>query len=248
MVQIIEIKNKAKNARANPFLCRDSKGELYYVKNSKGAAFTSLCYEWIAGHLAKALELPIPDFTLAEVSDLLIDYSENPDVKTFFGAGTAFASKNVENVQDVTWAQLQSIDKNLKAEILFFDWIIQNIDRHLSDKGGNPNMLFNASAKQVYIIDHDNAFEMNFDFDEFWLEHPLKEAFKLWDDQFMAEKRKQLESFLLDLREICNSIPEEWHFESKEIPSLELSYERISSIIERCRTESFWRPTECMNR
>jgi len=65
-VTIVEIVRRSDQGITRPFLCVGSDGRRYYVKGH-GAGRRSLIAEWLAGRAGKLLDLPIPDFALAEI-------------------------------------------------------------------------------------------------------------------------------------------------------------------------------------
>ncbi|MDD7987289.1 hypothetical protein PQO01_20235 [Lentisphaera marina] len=242
ILQIEEINEMSENARTNPFRCKDEGGDSYYVK-TLNAGGKSLAYEWIAGNLAKIFELPIPDFFIAEMPFELIEYSDNQDIKDYCKSGFAFASKLLEFCNDVSFDQLENVDAELRAKILLFDWAILNIDRQISAKGGNPNMLYNALEKQLYIIDHNLAFDSDVSREEFWLEHPFIKDFDQWSSTFKLKGINYLETCINNLRAICEYIPDQWLDVAElgnEVEKLEECFRYVKSILERYQEEQFW--------
>ena len=62
-IEIIEVIRRSTQGVTEPFICRGDNGKIYFVKG-KGAGRRSLVAEWIAGHLAIALGIPIAPFSL----------------------------------------------------------------------------------------------------------------------------------------------------------------------------------------
>ena len=87
-IQIVEILKRSEQGMTRPFICRCEDDRLYYVKG-RGAGPRSLLCEWLAGHLANALDLPVPEFVIAQASKELVDlFPDGGDL----GALPAFAS------------------------------------------------------------------------------------------------------------------------------------------------------------
>ena len=241
-ILIEEIGQMSANARTKPFKCKDSDGALYYVK-TKEAGGTSLCYEWNTANLARIFELPIPDFHIAEIPEMLITYSMSEDIKNYCKSGFAFASLAVDYTQDISFEQLRLVDKELRAKILLFDWAVQNIDRMISQKGGNPNLLFNATHKQIYIIDHNLAFDTDLSKDMFWKEHPFAQDVKYWDEPFKAMAIVYLDRCVEELEVICDELPVEWYAHidiDDEVEKLTECFNNVKAILIKYKNSSFW--------
>jgi hypothetical protein len=61
MLELIEIQKVAIQGMTKPLLCKGSDGKTYYAKGKQATA-SGLIKEWMAGNLAKAFGLPIPNF------------------------------------------------------------------------------------------------------------------------------------------------------------------------------------------
>lgn len=119
---VVEILERSEQGRTRPFLCRCDDDQLYFVKG-RGAGQRSLLCEWLAGHLARAFGLPVPEFVVAQAPQGLIDlHPEGRDL----GPGPAFASQRADFAQDVTVAQRASVATTLQRDVLVFDWWVHN--------------------------------------------------------------------------------------------------------------------------
>ena len=158
---------------SRPFLCKDENGGVRWCKGSH-TGFRSLVSEWICGRLASEINLPIPEFEIFSLDRR--DFSawsgsQNSDVPDLVTEANqfVFGSLNVENCKDVfdSAVELAHIDKKTLARIYWFDELIHNTDR----TDFNSNLLVNG---EVYIIDHNNAFDPAFDATAFADEHILR--------------------------------------------------------------------------
>lgn len=111
--------------------------------------------------MAQAFGLPVAPFRIAEVDERLLSLgtTEFDDL----GAGYVFASRKAENVLEVSWSNLGRINEILKRDVLVFDWWVRNADRTLTHWGGNPNLLWDTRSKDLLVIDHNQAFDSDFD-------------------------------------------------------------------------------------
>jgi hypothetical protein len=97
IVQITEVIREADQGMSKPILCTGEDGHRYYVKWQQTNR-PSLWREWIAGHLAQALDLPIAPFNLVQVDEALL--RELPFELRAIGSTPAFGSQELPGL---TW-------------------------------------------------------------------------------------------------------------------------------------------------
>src|SRR5699024_9850752 len=100
-----------------PFICRGDDDAFYFVKTIGSAGRPSLVHEWVCGHLAKALTLPIAPFEIVHVPTALADFAGFGDLS----AGPAFGSRQ-QHVAEITLQACTEIPAELRQDILLFDW------------------------------------------------------------------------------------------------------------------------------
>jgi hypothetical protein len=147
---IEEVLGRSPQGKTEPFICRGHDGETYYVKGA-GAGRRSLICEWVAAHLATAFGLPIADYALAEVPEALVSFGVRPDIRDL-GAGLVFASRRLPHSQELTPTTRDLVPVALALDVLVFDWWLRNEDRHLTESGGNPNLLWDVTGEQLDIM------------------------------------------------------------------------------------------------
>lgn len=197
------------NGVSRPFICEAVDGELYFVK-LKNAGFSQLIKEWVCGRLAQEMGLPVAEFQQVEIAKDLV--TGNPEWETELGHGIAFGSRKLINALDLR--DPGSIkDKEIPGRILLFDWWVRNEDRKLTKMGGNPNCLWDIGAKQVAIIDHDNAFDPDFSVDQFWSHHVFRDCRSFFAQAERERSRGWLEDGIAKLPEIWEELPAEWLFD-----------------------------------
>lgn len=159
-LQVVEIIRRFEQGMTRPFLVRAEDGALYVAKGRE-ARPRGLVAEWLGAALARAVGLVVPDWRLLMVP---------PELLTAFGReGTAlgedvlFGSLYQHHVQDIAASQIGDVGGDLAALLLAFDWWIENADRSLGAHGGNPNLLWRASDGGLVAIDHNLAFDPDFD-------------------------------------------------------------------------------------
>lgn len=239
---IIEILDRSEQGRTRPFLCRCEDDRLYYVKGRDAGPRSLLC-EWLAGHLARAFGLPLPEFVLAEAPQALLDlHPEGRDL----GALPAFASRSVEHAQELSVSHLANVDLLQQRDVLVFDWWVNNADRTLTSLSGNPNLLWDAVGRKLAVIDHNLAFDPEFATAEFAETHVFREQipFVFQDLVSPLQYRVRMQEALATWPEACNNAPGAWWFADAErtVPTA-FDPDAALALLNRYTTEEFWRLT-----
>ncbi|MCA2969196.1 MAG: hypothetical protein O9345_07050 [Burkholderiaceae bacterium] len=238
-VVIEQVLGRSCQGVTQPFICVGDDGETYYVKGA-GAGRRSLVSEWTAGHLATAFGLPVPPFVLAEVPPALVALKVRPDLADL-GAGLVFASRKLAHAQELTSITRARVPVETARDVLVFDWWVRNQDRILTDYGGNPNLLWDMEADALAVIDHNQAFDWEFDPRRFMELHVFAEQWNSVFGDFDARGAyvQRLESLLTSLPTLRASIPEAWWWVADDVPA-QVSWDAITDSLERCRRADFW--------
>ncbi len=228
MERISTILKISEQGISRPYVCTDEKGEIRWCKGNH-TGIRSVISEWICARLARQLELPIPDFAILKLDLSLFNEwrrykSEAPPEIVTAANQYVFASLNISNSKDVMEPKedLAHIDKTLLARIYLFDHIIQNTDR----TSWNSNLLVNGN---VYIIDHNNAFDPSFSPSAFAEEHVLRE----FKDAICKEEKTRISHAVAELAagtfldEIWSEMPDAW----ADVGSDVLSISQIKKIL-----------------
>lgn len=208
-LQVTEVMRRLEQGMTRPFLVR-AEDDVLYVAKGRETTQRGLIAEWICAHLAQQLGLPIPAFTLLQVPPELVS-ALGPEVAAL-GHGAVFGSLQQSGVQEFTVTQLKRVDAQQRRMLLTFDWWVENADRSLSPHGGNPNLLWNAAQSQLLVIDHNLAFDAEFDETSFFETHVFRqEAVTLFDDLVCcAETSERLDAALSCFDAAVQAIPPEW--------------------------------------
>lgn len=236
-IQITEITKQAHQGRSEPYLCQGEDGLNYYVKGRQ-SSLPSRVNEWICAHLGQAMGLPIPTFQLVEISSELLHVT-NQNLRSI-GAGIAFASQEVPLACWLEEATKPKVDEQLQRKLLVFDWWIRNDDRN----NQNPNLLWDSQHQQIAVIDHNLAFDTEFDAHGFSVNHIFGHHWDsiLSDWVICSDFQQQLEAALPAFDHARVSMPEEWHWVDPEqtIPST-IDFDGLRNQLLRCTTNDFWR-------
>lgn len=169
-------------------------------------------------------------------ADLTGDYLD-------LGSGPVFASRRI-NAMNLTRTHLRQVPQSLRRDILVFDWWIHNADRTLTEIGGNPNLLWvPAQAAALVMIDHNLAFDPDFNEEEFLQLHVFAdEAPDVFSDFLLRDA--YLDRFAQALKnwtDICGTLPEAWGFIDleKTVP-VDFPFDAIKDLLDRALTDAFW--------
>ncbi len=243
-IEIDEVLRRSEQGATEPYICRGSDGKLYFVKG-RGAGYDSLVKEWVAGQLARRLGLPIPTFCFVDVPQGLYEAGRSGPLGDL-GAGLLFGSENVENVNEISFVNVDKAPAELKRDIAAFDWWIKNGDRTLTEAGGNPNLLWSETDHRLVVIDHNLAFDEEVTLRSQLESHIFRQSLSEICDRadLRARYTARFEEAFVELPQIFRDIPERWFYVDDACTvDINLSLDRIESILERHRVPAFWERT-----
>lgn len=238
-VVIEEVTGRSQQGITKPFICTGDDGHVYYVKGRDAGRRSQIC-EWVSAALATAFDLPIAEYALAEVPAALIDPRVRPDIADL-GEGIVFASRQLPHAQELNVTTRALVEPKLAADILVFDWWLKNEDRHLTELGGNPNLLWDIQAGQLAVIDHNQAFDRAFNAGRFLESHVFSAHWNEVFSNFVERERylAKMTTLLSGLNGIRDSIPGSWWFVDDGVPA-DVTWQEIATCLERCRQADFW--------
>jgi hypothetical protein len=243
-IEIEEVLRRSEQGVTEPYICRGSDNKLYYVKG-KGAGYDSLAKEWIAGHLARRLGLPIPPFSVVHVPQELYEIGRNESLRDL-GSGLLFGSEQIPNVNELSVLNVEAIPSGLKRDIAAFDWWVRNGDRTLTEAGGNPNILWSETSGQPFIIDHNLAFDNGVTLLSQVESHIFGGSLvEICDDpDLQAAYTTKFEDALSNLPNIISDIPQRWHYvdDAQTIES-HFSICAVEASLQRYQVQTFWERT-----
>jgi len=197
-----------------------------------------MVHEWVAGCLAKAFGLPIANFSVVSIPEALIMPELGTELDEL-GAGLAFGSQRVEPVQEFSISHLHAVPLQVQQDVLVFDRWVRNADRNLTVKGGNPNLLWNQKSSALVVIDHNLAFDSDFDVAQFFRTHVFAaQADAVFMDldkkaQYIHRMREALASF----ERACSTIPVDWI--DDDLP-IYFDPVQIRLMLEQFASDDFW--------
>jgi hypothetical protein len=127
----------------------------FYVVKFRGAGQgpLALVAEIVAGELARAVGLPVPELVLVDVDPALGRAEPDPEIQELVeGSGGLNAGLDfLPGSLPFSPAAPRGVDHALAADILWFDALVTNVDR----TPRNPNML--VWHDRLWLIDHGAA-------------------------------------------------------------------------------------------
>ncbi len=186
---------------------------LYVLKfRGAGQRAKALIAELIAGEIARAIGLPVPEIVFVELDAGLARTEGDPEIQDLIknsdGLNLALdylpGSVMFNPVVDL-------IDNNLAASILWFDAYVSNVDRTIR----NTNMLM--WHHRLYLIDHGASLYFHYTWDN-WLEKSrapfpkLKEHVLIKSLKYVKDINEELSSKITPdiIKNILISIPDSW--------------------------------------
>lgn len=216
----------------NPFIA-NTQNESYVCKlYESDLGNLHLVNEYVCYHLAKLVNLPIPEANLIRFTQDTISTSDDlstRDIKSTL----AFGSRLINRVQtNITPILLESCDNtSIIPSLILFDQIILNYDRATND----GNLLFNTKKRELIVIDHSHVFNVG----TIWTEYSLSQCKdQLLVNNFQKKYYKMLNRYIYghnpfgtvidkismikleDIESIVNSVPDEWEFDSTSANAL----------------------------
>lgn len=214
-LRVVEIVRRMEQGRTGPLLVR-AEDDALYVAKGRATTQAGLAAEWVCAHLGLAAGLPVPPFELLDVPGELVE-AFGPEAAAL-GAGIAFGSLHQERVQELLVGRVARIDVELRRRLLAFDWWVENADRTLTGHGGNPNLLWAEAGGGLWVIDHNLAFDAQFDERPFFATHVFRaEADALASDWVEWQNiTGLLRAALPAFDEALASLPDQWNWIDSE--------------------------------
>ncbi len=126
---------------------------LYVLKfRGAGQGPRALVAEVIAGELARALDLPVPDLVLAELDPDLARTEPDPEIQELIRASAGLNAAMDYLPGSVAFDPVAAdVDADLASRVVWFDAFVSNVDR----TPRNTNLLL--WHRKLWLIDHGAA-------------------------------------------------------------------------------------------
>jgi hypothetical protein len=239
-IDVVEVLRRSDQGATEPFICRCSDGEIYFVKGSGAGRRSQIC-EWVAGCLAQALGLPIAPFRIVKVPPELLELGAGLDLSDL-GVGPAFGSRK-HMLTELSYAAIEEIPQSVQLDVFAFDWWIRNGDRFLTEQGGNPNLFWEAGKKELVVLDQNQAFDATFSETDFFKYHTFAGCGHILTSDLALQNSyaQKFSQALIEWPEICNTIPEEWWFSDPEMTvPVDFDPVAVRALLARYQAPNFW--------
>jgi len=137
-----------------PAVVEASDGRLYVAKfRGAGQGTRALVAEWLAGELARACGLAVPELVRLELDEAFGRNEPDPEIRDLLRASTG-ANLGLEFLQGAIGFDPiapPAVDEALASRIVWFDSYVMNVDR----TPRNPNLLL--AGERLWLIDHGAA-------------------------------------------------------------------------------------------
>ena len=137
-----------------PAVCETDDGRLFVVKlRGAGQGTRALIAELVAGELARAFGLRVPELALVDVDAQLAASERDPEIQDLLraSAGVNLGLAFLPGALMFDPAADAPVDGELASRLCTFDAFAMNVDR----TPRNPNLL--VQAGEVWLIDHGAA-------------------------------------------------------------------------------------------
>ncbi len=137
-----------------PAIVEANDGELYVMKFvGSGHGRKALIAELVAGEIARALGLPIPELAFIELDPALGRSEPHPEIQDILraSAGLNLGLRYLPHALSFNLLLAPPPDVKLASQIVWFDALVTNVDRTPK----NVNMLI--CKGQLWLIDHGSS-------------------------------------------------------------------------------------------
>lgn len=186
---------------------------LYVLKfRGAGQGKKVMIAELVAGELARAGKLPVPELVFAELDPELARSEPDPEIQSLIRASGGLNIAMDYLPGSLTFDPVsKTIDSDLASKIVWLDAFISNVDRSVR----NTNML--VWHKNLWLIDHGAS--MIFHYDWGHIAEKSASPFAHIKDHVLLKFAKNIPEADIELRKlitpaeinrIMNLIPEDW--------------------------------------
>ena len=169
---------------------------LYVLKfRGAGQGVKALIAELVAGEMARALGLRVPEIVFANLDAILSRTEPDPEIQDLLRASAGLNLALDYLPGSITFDPLvETIDAKLASQIVWLDCFLTNVDR----TPRNPNML--VWHKNLWLIDHGASLYFHHAWQN-WMEQSRK-PFVQVKDHILLPQATDLESVDAEFRQV----------------------------------------------
>lgn len=204
-----------------PAIVEADDGNLYVLKfRGAGQGAKALIAEVIAGGLARAVGLHVPELVRAELDPVLGRNEPDPEIRDLINAsaGPNLGLAYLAGAIAFDPIAPPKVEPRLASQIVWLDALLLNVDRTAK----NPNLLI--WNRELWLIDHGASLYFHHNWPD--AEARVRSPFPQIKDHVLLPNARQLHAVDTDLRsqltaqaigEVISHIPEEWLIAEPEI-------------------------------
>ena len=197
---------------------------LYVLKfRGAGQGVKALIAELVAGEIARALGLRVPELVFANLDVILSRTEPDPEIQDLLRASAGLNLALDYLPGSITFDPLvETIDAKLASQIVWLDCFLTNVDR----TPRNPNML--VWHKNLWLIDHGASLYFHHAWQD-WVEQSRK-PFVQVKDHILLPQATDIEAVDAEFRQILTAdivhsivslIPDDWLVGEQHVESAE---------------------------
>jgi hypothetical protein len=238
LLEIVEVGERALQGQANAYRCVAEDHHHYYAKGL-GATWRGLVCEWIAGRLAQLLGLPVAPIALLSLEEQLARSLPTP-ARHHLTTGGIFGSRLVHNAIEFGPSLVARCLPDFRLDLVAFDWWVRNADRTLGEHSGNPNLLWDFANEAPIVIDHNLAFDPDFDATTFAGTHifGLSHTLLRSSPELQASYERRFAIALESFDAIWEELPRIWLLDESGNPRFAAT--EFRAMLDRIHQPGFW--------
>jgi hypothetical protein len=223
-VNVIRYITPLREGGSLPAIADADDGFMYVIKfRGAGQGVKTLIAELVAGEIARALSLKIPELVFANLDEAFGRTEPDEEIQDLLKASTGLNLGLHYLSGAITFDPVTTtVDEELASKIVWFDSFVLNVDRTVR----NTNMLL--WHKELWLIDHGASLFVHHSWDDF--PQQAKRPFQQIKDHVLLKEASKL--FHVDklfkqiltaekIKSIVSLIPDEWLNKENELQTAE---------------------------
>ena len=157
MLRAVTFHREIRTGSSLPLVVSAGDGEQYVLKpHGSGDGMLASAVEWLALGLGRLLGVPVLEPVVMEVGPGFAAQAEDPEIRELLerSPGMNLATRLVAAARVPGEAELAALDPGLRRDMLAFDLLLLNVDRHAR----NPNAILGAGG--VCFLDFSSAMSL----------------------------------------------------------------------------------------
>ena len=152
----------------------------------------------------------------------------------------AFGSRISEHTREFEPSLLTRCAPDFRRDLVAFDWWVRNADRTLGAISGNPNLLWNSEIEAPVVIDHNMAFDRDFDAPLFRQTHVFRADFDVIAGHMLlrADYEQRFNGLLAGFAALWAQLPQNWVVDEDD--QARVDPDEFLAVLRRVNEPGFW--------